>query len=467
MSGPGPAVPRGSGGRHFVVYGDCCSGIPGSAHARNFHAINAALRRLAPRPDFVCFLGDHIVGLTADVAELRRQWHHVLDVELKELRAEIPDFYHLTSNHNTFSAESVDVWRECFPSLPQNGPAGEQGLTYWVRRGDLLLVILNTASVARGGAAGIAEDVSLRWLPDVLQANRDAARKFVLGHHPIHPVNGYRESPKWCLPPDEGEQLWEVLASHAVDAYVCSHIIAFDVQVHRGVLQVTSGGAGTVYGPGGAMPCPPEYLHFVDIAADACGVRLRTRDAAGQVREWLAWPPNETVRTDGRGADPDATVELAQPELWQSDQRRAHLLSWCFSAANGRATRAPAPFTLLHAHSADARHAIELGADEVGRIILRRHETVGDARATAEWRGPVISPTAIDLEIGIHTGMGPGGMLWRPVEPGGPWTSMTTSTATGLEGFPWCGRWRIGPHARLAQWRIVTESIDQISGRPV
>jgi hypothetical protein len=453
-------LPRTTGGRHFAVYGDSCSGIPGAAHERNFHNVNAALRRLAAPPEFVCFLGDHIAGLTANIDELRQQWRHFFEVELIALRDEFPDFYHLTSNHNTFSAESITVWRECLPDLPQNGPPGEEGLTYWVRRGNLLLVMLNTASLARCGGAGIAEEVSACWLPAVLRANADASHKFVFGHHPAYPVNGYSESPKWCLPSDEGQRLWDVLTHHGVEAYICSHIIAFDVQVQRGVLQITSGGAGTIYGPGGAMPRPPEYHHFVDIAADDLGLRLQTRDIMGRLREWLVWPPgNACEHYSVESAKADAVIEIVEPDAWHRDGKASHLLVWRFTGPCGPATT-PRQLRLLSAQAADGEDGFEICIDGV-RLVARRHETVGGKRLTTNWSGPTVpSGQAIDVEIGIHTGMGPGGLLWRFVGRDLAWSSMTTVSATGFEGLPWCGRWSLGPGPQPVSWRLATDVLD-------
>ena len=70
-------------------------------------------------------------------------------------------------------------------------------------------------------------------------------------------------------------------------AYVCSHILAYDVQVYRGVLQLCTAGAGTAH----RMPEGLEYLHCVQEALDADGLRCRVVDAMGQMRERLSWLP--------------------------------------------------------------------------------------------------------------------------------------------------------------------------------
>ena len=36
--------------------------------------------------------------------------------------------------------------------------------------------------------------------------------------------------------PKDGRDFWEVPIKHRVLAYVCSHLLTFDVQVHKGVI---------------------------------------------------------------------------------------------------------------------------------------------------------------------------------------------------------------------------------------
>jgi hypothetical protein len=445
-------LPRTAGGHQFVAYGDSCSGIPGTEHARRFCAVNAVLRRLNPQPSFVCFLGDHIAGDTPDSDRLREQWRYFRDVECRGFVDVAAERYDLTSNHNTYSSDSIAVWRTQFPALPQNGPRGEKGLAYFVRRDSLLLVMLHTAAVERGGDAGISE-AAMVWLNEVLAAHADARHKLVLGHHPLHPVNGYHEHPKWCVPPDESARVWDALVRHRVSAYICSHIIAFDVQAHCGVLQITSGGAGTAYGPGGSMPCPPEYCHLVQLALDDVGLRLQTRDTAGDLREWLAWPLSEARAGDAGITEGSGSYEVARPAGWCGANNVAHLLTWHF-------TISPAPdgnWDLLSAEACDGAHTFAIGV-RAGRLTAYRQDSVAGSRQTTCWHGPIVPGG--HLEVAIHTGMGPGGVLWRPPGPHACWTSMTTSAPTRFAGLSWCGRWRFGPSVQAARWWIDTFDFD-------
>src|SRR4029453_10283840 len=165
-------LPGDPSGHQFVFYGDCCSGVPGAQSETNFAAVNAALRRLAPAPGFICFIGAPIDGSPDEREALRQQWRYWLDHEMAWLDGStaIP-LYHTTSNHNTPNALAEAVWREVFPALPHNGPPGQEGLSYYVRRGNLLLVCTNSAYSGLGGPG----HVECAWLDQVLAENAGAA----------------------------------------------------------------------------------------------------------------------------------------------------------------------------------------------------------------------------------------------------------------------------------------------------
>ena len=136
-------TPRGPG-HQFVCYADACSGVAAALHAQTFAAVNQVVARLDPPPAFICFPGDEIIGLSADDDELRRQWRYWLDVEMAWLDRALIPFYHTTGNHTTYDAASTAIFREMLAHLPQNGAPGQAGLSYWVRRDDLLLVFVHT-----------------------------------------------------------------------------------------------------------------------------------------------------------------------------------------------------------------------------------------------------------------------------------------------------------------------------------
>ena len=87
-------------------------------------------------------------------------------------REAIP-LWHTTGNHTAYNAMSEAIFRGVLGHLPRNGPPGQEGLSYWIRRGDLLLVFANTLWTGLGGEGY----VETNWLGDVLRRNADAPYK--------------------------------------------------------------------------------------------------------------------------------------------------------------------------------------------------------------------------------------------------------------------------------------------------
>ena len=419
-------LPRGPG-HQFVVYADACSGVAGALHERTFAEVNAVLRRLSPQPEFILFPGDEIAGLVADPAALRAQWRHWLDVEMAWLDRGRTPLFHTTGNHTAYDPMSEAVFRDVL-ALPCNGPRGQEGLSYWVRRGDLLLVFVHTLWSGLGGEG----HVETAWLDRTLGEHGGARHKLVLGHHPVHPVNGFSGAYQREVGPESAGPFWDVLVRHGVLAYLCSHILAFDVQVHRGVLQVTTAGAGTAH----RMPDGVEYLHLVQAVLDGGGLRLQVLDTAGQVRERLSWPvpmPTAGRRTLAAGVQ-DAPVR----GRLGSDGTVALRVTGR-TAPTGTSTAQ----TLLSAHSPGVLAPLWIGLTGPQQRVLA---TIGPepGRSPHLWHGPALpADTAFELHLLLHAGMGPGGLLCR-LGAMAPWSSLHAASPWGLERLDWPSHWSIG-----------------------
>jgi hypothetical protein len=426
-----PVLPRGPG-HQFVLYGDCCSGVAGAPHERNFAAVNAVLRALTPPPEFIVFTGDEIVGLTADPDELRSQWRHWLEHEMGWLDRRAIPIWHATSNHTTYDPMSEEVFQEVLDHLPRNGPPEQGTLSYWVRRDDLLLVFVHTLWSGLGGEG----HVETAWLREVLSQHADAHHKLVIGHHPIYPVNGFSGAYQREVGPEHAAAFWDTLVEGGVLAYVCGHILAFDVQVHRGVLQICTAGAGTAH----RMPEGIEYLHCIQAALDAQGLRYRVLDTEGRVREKLSWPiaepPDERWRALLIG-------ESEAPIVQGPDAERIVALHFTGQAAPEGAGAAQ---TLLSAFQRGVQAQLWIG--------LRGHRQeltviIGPEphRSPHYWLGPPVTPGApFDIRLLIHAGMGPGGIMCR-LGNDMRWSTLLAASPWGAERLGWPERWSIG-HAQ-------------------
>ncbi|NKB60547.1 MAG: hypothetical protein GKS00_29925 [Alphaproteobacteria bacterium] len=422
-----PALtPRGPG-HQFVFYGDSCSGVPNAPHEETFAAVNAVVDRLSPAPDFIVFPGDEVIGLTADADALRAQWRHWLDVEMAWLNRQKIPLYHATSNHTTYDTMSEGVFAEMLPHLPRNGPPDQEGLSYFVRRGDLLMVFVHTSWSGLGGEG----HVETGWLAETLRRHADSRYKLVIGHHPVFPVNGFSGAYQREIGPEHAATFWSILVENGVFAYLCSHILAFDVQVHDGVLQITSAGAGTAH----RMPEGEEYLHCVQAALDDEGLRYQVLDIEGQVRERLSWPlglpPSSDWVTLSAG-EQDAPLQDAEPRM----------VAWRFGGC--ASTSAAQAQTLLSAWS----NGPDLTPLWIGLTGAEQRLTVMLApipgRSPHAWFGPGLAAGApFDIQLALHTNMGPGGVLWR-LSDASPWNSLDGASSWGPERLVWPARWTTG-----------------------
>jgi hypothetical protein len=411
------------GSHQFVVYGDSCSGIPGYAHEATTASINDVVARLDPEPEFVCFLGDEISGLTTNEAELRRQWDYWFEHEMAWLDRDRISLYHTTANHTTYDRLSESVYAEVMSHLPANGPVEQRHLSYFVRRENLLMVFVNTMWTGLGEGR-----VETTWLDEVLTANADAEIRLVLGHHPVFPINGFSGAYQRELEPENGRRFWSSLVRHGVRAYLCSHMLAFDTQVHDGILQIMTAGAGTKH----RMPEEIEYLHAVQMTIDPEHLRYQVIDNSGLVREWLAWPPPGVF---------EPVTDF--PALSLESSPNAHEVAML--EISGIATDVGGPAqTLVSAWTGDDALAnlwIGLVGPEQRLVVQLAPER---NRSPHSWIGPAVEPgQPFALDLMLHPGLGPGGILWR-ASGSEAWTSLTGSSAWGLERLPRLPHWSIG-----------------------
>ncbi len=432
-------LPHGKG-HHFVCYGDCCSGIAGAPHEATFASVNQIVARLEPQPDFICFLGDEIKGLVADEELLRSQWRYWIEHEMAWITSDTaPDtrwnipFYHTTGNHTTYNALSETVFRDVLAHLPQNGPPGQEGLSYFVRRDDLLMIFVNTIWSGLGDGR-----VETAWLDQTLAAHADARHKLVFGHHPAYPINGYPGDYQRNLDATNRQALWQVLVRHQVIAYICSHIMAFDVQVHHGVLQILTAGAGTLP----LMPANVEYLHCVQMALDADGLRYQVLDTAAQVREGLTWPLD---LPSSASWEPLASGENPAPPIGaQADGLpRETVIAWRFDGTRPMQPPSGAETLLCGWTPGPAIAPLWIGfqGPEHQLCVLLSAEA---GRSPHYWLGPTFAAgEPFSIQIAIHTGMGPGGFLWR-ADDSAPWSSLLGATPWGAERLQLVERWSMG-----------------------
>jgi hypothetical protein len=255
-----------------------------------------------------------------------------------------------------------------------------------------------------------------------------------MGHHPVYPVNGFAGPLQREIHQEDGARRWELLVRHGVVAYLCSHILAFDVQVHDGVLQLLTAGAGTLH----RMPEEVEYLHVVQLALDTLGLRYQVLDRDGVIRERLDWPPrfpkSSTWRPLAAGVQPVPAARVGAP--------LSVPVAWSVSGLT--ADDGGAEQTILSAwDSGPALPPLWLGLrGSENRLALLLAPAAG--RSPHLWLGPSLPPgRPFTLQLALHPDMGPGGVLWR-VADDAPWSSLAAASPWGPERLHWPARWSVG-----------------------
>jgi len=427
--------------RRFVVVGDTTA-LGRGVQADQFGALAQQISRLQPRSEFLLHLGDHIWGLTADDADLREQWREwwAAAAPLGAL-----PIHHLTGNHTCYNAASRRIFREATASrLPRGAEPSADGLQSVWRDGDTVLILADT-TYQNSGQHG---RIDWRWVEDALARHADARYKFVAGHFPAFPVNGY-QMPCWRIRADDAESLWRALVRHRVAAYLCAHIIAFDVQIHEGIPQICSAGGGYPV----LYPPQTEYVHFAQIGIGPQQLEWQAVDVQGAVRERGQWPFECPPATAWLALEAQGEALPQKDAVRQTAADGVLLLRF-----EGRGVRrADAEQTLLTGwNDSDAPPAVWIGFSG-NRLEVRISPRRGDP--ALRWCGPPMREGGLALDLALHAALGPGGVLVRSAESQ-PWTSLESESAYGFGGLVWPNRWSSGlahtGYARAASPAILT-----------
>jgi hypothetical protein len=249
----------------------------------------------------------------------------------------------------------------------------------------------------------------------------------------VFPINGFTGTYQREVGHEYSRPFWDILVNENVLAYLCSHILAFDVQAHHGVLQICTAGAGTAH----RMPEGVEYLHCIQAALDDEGLRYQVLDTDGVVRERLEWPLPDADPARWRELPPGDVEARFSGEV--KSGRRIELRLVGQSAAADVAT-AQTIFTAFEPGSIAPFWLGLRGPRQTLTAIVGRQP----GRSPTYWFGPDLSPGEdFDICVTIYPDMGPGGLLYRRHDTA-RWSSFTSATAQGLEQLSWPRHWAIG-----------------------
>jgi len=296
------------------------------------------------------------------------------------------------------------------------------------RDGNAVLVLADT-TYEDGGQHG---RIDSGWVDEALKRHADARYKLVAGHFPAFPVNGYKMR-CWRIRAEEAQSLWKVLVRHGVRAYLCAHIIAFDVQIHEGIPQICSGGGGFPL----LYPPQSEYFHFAQIGIRPGQVEWQAVDPEGMVRERGRWP----FQCPPVSAWPVLEAQGAPLPQEEAARRKAEEGVMLLHFEGRGARRGDAEQTLLTGwNDSDAPPAVWIGFSG-NRLEVRISPRRGDP--ALHWYGSPMREGSLALDLALSGALGPGGVLTRTAESG-TWSSLESESAYGFADLAWPKRWSVG-----------------------
>ena len=247
------------------------------------NALQDSIWRFVSIPDF----------LNNDVAYPEPKWDDALDYVLNEIKKEDPAFVlvsgdmvmgrwsqssdHLWAMADTFytgwvrrmeahdlepyvvvgdhevgdnpwpppKARLIPSYRQAFEKyldMPANGPPGYKKRTYWIRNRNLLVVALDVFETDESGSMRVGvSDQQFAWFERVLERHQDVQHVVVMAHVPILPGWRARSSSRLTLPGGVESGVWQTMAEHDVDLYLCGEVHDISMQQRDDILQVVHG----------------------------------------------------------------------------------------------------------------------------------------------------------------------------------------------------------------------------------
>jgi hypothetical protein len=164
-------------------------------------------------------------------------------------------------------------------------------------------------------------------------------------------------------------------------------------------------------------------------------------DTEGRVRERLSWPLQLADVGQWRTLPAGAGEALLAGGPYDDRIVGLRFTGRAAAAGDGSAQ------TLLSAFRPDLQMPLWIGLRGVDQRLT---VIVGPEvrRSPHYWYGPAIAAgSPFDFCLVIHTGMGPGGFLYR-TDGEASWSSLAAASAWGAERLDWPDRWSIGHASR-------------------
>jgi len=290
------------------------AGSPSTANLPALNRLFTEVAALSPRPDYLFFAGDLVLGYTKDTVELARQLNAWIDVyKASPLYGTSTRLVTIPGNHETQDkkagktsfAAAERTWLRTMSDyiVGSNGPVADSTsgdslvtdqsrLTYSIDHDGDHFLLMDTDPVGRDWR------VPYHWVRDDIDTARahGARHVFVIGHKPAWPgpaapTDGLAQFPA------NRDSFWTILEDRHVEAMLASHVHSWQkAQPHAGkTWQIIAGNGGSQW--------DSVWVVWQQPAAPYQGYTL--------VRV-----TGDSVKVESWGHDVDnATYSVAHPEL--------------------------------------------------------------------------------------------------------------------------------------------------------
>ena len=198
----------------FCVTGDS----RGNEDGINKNVIEKTVNAIkAEKPSFVAVSGDLVSGYSP---KLRKQLINWRDSFMKPLLKEGIKVYTCRGNHDASPRKTaLSIWQKVFSgkfSLPKNGPNGEKKVTYFVKKKNLLLLVMDAYPDKP------SHKLNLEWAKKVLKKEKGnkPIHLFIITHEPAFAVQ-HKDS--LASKPEARDKLIDFFLSNGGVCYFCGH----------------------------------------------------------------------------------------------------------------------------------------------------------------------------------------------------------------------------------------------------
>ena len=233
-------------------------------------ALITHMMKTNPDVKFLVVAGDLVNGHHDDPNRTKREllhWKEVMAPLYDNPNMVWPKIWPVIGNHEVQHPKDIDNFKEIFPDVFMNGPAGEKGLSYSFDFENSHFCMINSDHWYYGDPNDSADDrrdwhyiKDLDWLEDDFKAARERGVEhiFTFSHEMPFPIGGHLRdglpnlgrdltlpldsTRLWYL--EQRDKFWELMKKYNADAHICGHEHTYGREEVEGVYQVLTGSAG-------------------------------------------------------------------------------------------------------------------------------------------------------------------------------------------------------------------------------